>query len=296
MTSTTHDDPAAIEREIRRTQENMSSTVDRIGDQLSIKNMFNALLDKADESNIDARMILDGARRNPVALGLIAAGAIWLVSDKDAKIPSMPSLGSKTPKTPSNSHDNFSGSHGEYISHMSAIERGTDEDDAAYQRRRDTARSNFFMVERGHEEEESRFRQRLDSMSDKFRDKRRAWADTSTDLQDAAKQKARFAATKTSDLYSMNPLVSGILAAAIGAAFGSALPVTRQEKDSLGSLGQKARDAVSQQNEQLGSIVREKKDELLEKADATLNKAPSSADMGSSTDIQNADSPFMVRT
>ena len=94
----------------------------------------------------------------------------------------------------------------------------------------------------------------------------------------------------------MNPLVSGILAAAIGAAFGSALPVTRQEKDSLGSLGQKARDAVSQQNEQLGSIVREKKDELLEKADATLNKAPSSADMGSSTDIQNADSPFMVRT
>lgn len=296
MTSTTHDDPAAIEREIRRTQENMSSTVDRIGDQLSIKNMFNALLDKADESNIDARMILDGARRNPVALGLIAAGAIWLVSDKDAKIPSMPSLGSKTPKTPSNSHDNFSGSHGEYISHMSAIERAADEDDAAYQRRRDTARSNFFMLERGHEEEESGFRQRLDSMSDKFRDKRRAWADTSTDLQDAAKQKAQLAATKTSDLYSENPLVSGILAAAIGAAFGSALPVTRQEKDSLGSLGQKARDAVGQQTEQLGSIVREKKDELVEKADATLNKEPSSSDMGRSADIQNADSPFMVRT
>ncbi|WP_411290432.1 DUF3618 domain-containing protein [Sphingorhabdus sp.] len=296
MTSTTHDDPAAIELEIRRTQENMSSTVDRIGDQLSIKNMFNALLDKADESNIDVRMILDGARRNPVALGLIAAGAIWLVSDKDAKIPSMPSLGSKTPKTPSNSHDNFSGSHGEYISHMSAIERAADEDDAAYQRRRDTARSNFFMLERGHEEEESSFRQRLDSMSDKFRDKRRAWADTSTDLQDAAKQKAQLAATKTSDLYSENPLVSGILAAAIGAAFGSALPVTRQEKDSLGSLGQKARDAVGQQTEQLESIVREKKDELVEKADATLNKEPSSSDMGRSADIQNADSPFMVRT
>ena len=296
MTSTTHDDPAAIEREIRRTQENMSSTVDRIGDQLSIKNIFNALLDKADESNVDARMILDGARRNPVALGLIAAGAIWLVSDNDAKIPSMPSLGSKTPKKPSNNYDNFSGSHGEYISHMSAIERGTEEDDTAYQRRRDTARSNFFMLERGHEEEESSFRQRLDSMSDKFRDKRRAWADTSTDLQYAAKQKAQVAASKTSNLYSENPLVSGILAAAIGAAFGSALPVTRQEKDSLGSLGQMARDAVGQQTEQLGSIVRDKKDELLEKADATLNKEPSSSTIVSSNDMQNADSPFMVRT
>lgn len=296
MTSTTHDDPAAIEREIRRTQENMSSTVDRIGDQLSIKNVFNALLDKADESNIDARMILDGARRNPVALGLIAAGAIWLVSDKDAKIPSMPSMGSKTPKPDSDSHDSFSGSHGEYISHMSAIERGTDEDDAVYQRRRDTARSNFFMLERGHEEDESSFRQRLDSMSDKFRDKRRAWANTSTDLQHAAKQKAQFAASKTSDLYSENPLVGGILAAAIGAAFGSALPVTRQEKDNLGSLGQKARDAVGQQTEQLGSIVRDKKDELLEKADATLNKEPSSSDSSNTAGMQNADAPFMVRT
>ena len=95
MTNTNHEDPATIEREIRRTQENMSSTVDRIGDQLSIKNVFNALLDKADESNIDARMLLDGARRNPVALGLIAAGAIWLVSDKDATLPSLPSMGSK---------------------------------------------------------------------------------------------------------------------------------------------------------------------------------------------------------
>jgi ElaB/YqjD/DUF883 family membrane-anchored ribosome-binding protein len=296
MTTTTHEDPAAIEREIRRTQENMSSTVDRIGDQLSIKNVFNALLDKADESNVDARMILDGARRNPVALGLIAAGAIWLVSDKDAKIPSMPSLGSKTPETNNQSYDSFSGTHGEYISHMSGIQRDADEDDTTYQRRRDTARSNFFMLERGHEEDESSFRQRLDSMSDKFRDKRRAWAQTSSELQDAAKQKAQFAATKTSDLYSENPLVGGILAAAIGAAFGSALPVTRQEKENLGSLGLKARDAVGQQTEQLGSVVRDKKDELLDKADATLNKNTTASDTGSSKDMQSADAPFMVRT
>ena len=35
MTDTTTEDPAAIEREIRRTQDNMSRTVDKIGDQLS---------------------------------------------------------------------------------------------------------------------------------------------------------------------------------------------------------------------------------------------------------------------
>lgn len=296
MTTSTHDDPATIEREIRRTQENMSSTVDRIGDQLSIKNVFNALLDKADESNVDARMVLDGARRNPVALGLIAAGAIWLISDKDAKLPSMPSMGSKTPKAPKETSTHFNSSHSDYISHMSAIERGTDEDDATYQRRRDTARSNFFMLERGHDEDESSFRKRLDSMTNTFRDKRRAWANTSSDLQESARQKAQMAAHKTQDLYSENPLIGGILAAAVGAAFGSALPVTRQEKENLGSIGQKARDVVGRQTEQVGSMVRDKKDELLEKADSTLNKEMSSSNESSSqSNAQGAETPFMVQ-
>jgi ElaB/YqjD/DUF883 family membrane-anchored ribosome-binding protein len=295
MTTTSHEDPATIEREIRRTQENMSSTVDKIGDQLSIKNVFNALLDKADENNVDARMLLDGARRNPVALGLIAAGAIWLLSDKDAKIPSMPSLGSKTPKMTRETNDSFNSSHNDYISHMSAIERRSDEDDGEYQRRRDLARSNFFMVERGHDEDEHTFRQRLDALSEKFRNKRRDWAHTSTDLQAAAKQKAQFAAHKTHDFYDANPLVGGILAAAIGAAFGSALPVTKTEKDSLGSVAHKARATLGEQTEQVGSMVRDKKDELLEKADASIKKEATPGQGSTGGDINDAEAPFMVR-
>ena len=92
---TTTQDPEAIERDIRRTQEDMSRTVDKIGDQLTVKNVFNALLDKADESGVDAHYLVDGARRNPMALGLIAAGLIWLVSEKDSRFPSIPTRGKK---------------------------------------------------------------------------------------------------------------------------------------------------------------------------------------------------------
>ena len=57
MTDTTRtEDPAAIEQDIRRTQEDMSRTVDRIGNQLNFRNLFNALLDKADDNDVDARM------------------------------------------------------------------------------------------------------------------------------------------------------------------------------------------------------------------------------------------------
>jgi ElaB/YqjD/DUF883 family membrane-anchored ribosome-binding protein len=299
--TTTTEDPAAIEREIRRTQDNMSRTVDKIGDQLSIKNLFNALLDKADENNVDARMLVDGARRNPIALGLIAAGAIWLVSDKDSKIPS---LGSKFGKSGNETSDSVDTHHRDYVSHMSTVEQRADEDAMSYQRRRDTARSNFLMVERNHDEDESSFRQRLNGMTDKFREKRDAWADTADQAQTATKQtaqaavgKAKAAVGKAQDLYAGNPLVGGILAAAVGAAFGSALPITDQEKDKLGSLGEKARDVVSQQTDQVTAQVREKKDDLLDKADAALQKSPHSTERSDTSgigDMAQRETPFMA--
>ena len=274
MTDTTTQDPAAIEQEIRRTQDNMSRTVDKIGGQLTLKNVFNSLLDKADENNVDARMLLDGARRNPIALGLIAAGAIWLVSDKNSEIPS---FGDKSGKSDGKGTHGLDVHHRDYVSHMSSIEQRSDEDAVSYQRRRDTARSNFMMVERGHDEDDSSFRQRLDAMTDSFRQKRQAWADTASQAQDATTQKAKAVAgaaqdlgTKVQDLYIGNPLVGGILAAALGAALGSAAPITDIEQDKLGDLGDKARDVVDQHKDEVTSQLREKKDELLDKADAAL--------------------------
>ncbi|MBA3525308.1 MAG: DUF3618 domain-containing protein [Sphingomonas sp.] len=269
QTDTTQD-PAAIEKDIRRTQEDMSRTVDKIGDQLTPKNIFNALLDKADENDVDARMLLDGARRNPIALGLIAAGAIWLVSDKDSKFPTV------SDKFGKSSDDDFDGSdshHRDYVSHMSSVEMRDDEDSGTYQRRRDLARANFLMVERGQDEDDHGFRERLDSMTEKFREKRRAWSDSSAQAADATKDTARMAVNKTQDFYSSKPLVGGILAAAVGAAFGSTLPITRQEQETLGNVGEKARNVATEQKDQIASKLSEKKDEVLEKADQKLQQS-----------------------
>ena len=301
MTDIATDDPAAIEQEIRRTQDNMSRTVEKIGDQLSIKNLVNGLLDKADENNVDARMVLDGARRNPIAIGLIAAGAIWLISDKDSKIPS---LGSKWGKSGDSKSDGADSHHRDYVSQMSSVEQRSDEDSNSYQRRRDTARSNFLMVERNHEEDDSSFSQRLNDMTDKFREKRDAWAESATQAQVATKEKAQAAVGqakaalgKAQDLYAGNPLVGGILAAGVGAAFASALPITEQEQDKLGSLGEKAHYLVDQQTEQVTTQVREKKDELLERADAALRPSTgSSTKPEASASIENPQhqSPFVA--
>jgi hypothetical protein len=273
-TTDTTQDPAAIEQEIRRTQEEMSRTVDKIGNQFTARNLFNALLDKADENDVDARMLIDGARRNPVALGLIAAGAIWLVSDKDSKFPSLPSGKSgKSGGTDFDDTDGYDTHHRDYVSHMSSVELREGEDPVAYQRRRDIARSNFLMVERNHDEDDHGFKQRLDSMTETFRNKRRAWSDSAGQAQAATGQRARAAAGRTQELYASNPLVGGILAAAIGAAFGSALPISRQEQEKLGTVGEKARSVAGEQKDAIASQLREKKDQVLEKADGQLQQS-----------------------
>ena len=275
---TTADDPAAIEQDIRRTQDEMSKTVDKLGNQLSAKNLFNAMLDKADENGVDAQYLVEGARRNPMALGLIAAGAIWLVSDKDSKFPSMPSRGKK-PQAGTKDEFDLNGHdvhHRDYVGHMSALDMREGEDEVSYQRRRDLHRANFLMCERRPDEDEHSFRSRLDGMTESFRAKRRAWSDSASQSGGAASQKARQtarqASTQAQDMYSSNPLIGGILAAAVGAAFGSTLPVSRQEQEKLGSVGSKAREMASEQKDQLTSKAMEKKDELLDKADEKLQQ------------------------
>jgi len=275
---TTAEDPAAIERDIRRTQDEMSKTVDKLGNQLTAKNLFNAMLDKADENGVDAQYLIDGARRNPMALGLIAAGAIWLVSDKDSKFPSLPSSGKK-PQADTKDEFDLHGEdvhHRDYVSHMSALDMREGEDELSYQRRRDLHRANFLMCERRPDEDEHSFRSRLDNMTEAFRANRRAWSDSASQSSSAASEKARATARQASsraqDMYSSSPLVGGVFAAAVGAAVGSALPVSRQEQEKLGAVGSKAREMASEQKDQLTSKAMEKKDELLEKADQKLQR------------------------
>lgn len=300
MTDTkSNEDPATIERNIRRTQEDMSRTVEKLGDQLSMRNIFNALLDKADDNDVDARMLIDGARRNPMALGLIAAGAIWLVSDKDSKFPSLPSRRSKGNRGwDDDSQFDYDIHHRDYVSHMSAFERGDGEDELAYQRRRDLHRANFLMCERNPDEDDHSFRQRLNDLTANFREKRRAWSDsarqTSSETSRKAQQTAQRVSTKAQVLYDRNPLVGGILAAAIGAALGSTVPISRTEQEKLGSLGAKARDAADEQTEQLTSQVREKKDQLLEKADRTLQPTDPRSQQASEPSAGNVDAPFII--
>lgn len=280
-TTSTAQDTAAIERDIRRTQDEMSRTVDRIGDQLTPRNLLNALLDKAEDNQIDARYLLDGARRNPLALAMIAGGAIWLISDSDAKLPKLQSHSTAA----DDHHDPY---HRDYVSHMERVEWQPDEDELNYQRRRDIARANYFMIERRHDEDHHSFRQRLDEAAERFREKRRGWADSTRHAGGSIRHGGTAAVGRAREAYASNPLIGGLLAAAVGAIAGTALPLTRTEEEQLSGAGETAREKLGEQKDRLVSAAREKKDEAVERVERSA-AAPSGSTHASQTNKARPD-------
>lgn len=312
-------EPAAIEADIRRTQDEMSRTVDRIGDQLTPRSIMNALFDKAEGNNIDARMLLDGARRNPLALAMIAGGVLWLISDRDANLPKKQARTrdddhwdsdhrdegheAKSSDRHRDDHDNSI----DYVAHMNRVEWRDGEDEASFRRRRDIARSNFFMIERGHDEDEGSFRKRLDEAAEKFRETRQAVAEKargagsrlrgagegmagsvrkagdavrerSASVADQAKraggmlwERSAGMAGQATHLYDDHPVIGGLLAATAGAALATTLPVTRMEAEQLGDIGQRARGMFDQEKDKLMGAARARKDEVLHKAEDAVN-------------------------
>lgn len=273
--------PDEIEQEIRATQREMSDTVNQIEAQLTPRNLLNSLLDKADASGVDTRTLLDTARRNPLALGMIAIGGLWLVSDSDARPSALkPNLGGGS-RSRSHSRADYEPDdtfHRGYVAHMGSVEHRADEDWDAWRRRRDHARASYLMIEPRHDEDEHSFRRRLDDATESMRQRREQAADRARELArqtyegagnlaQGASKGTRRAASQARSFYDDNPLLGGLAAALLGALAGSTIPVSRTEEEQLGSLGSRAIDRAKDAARQAGERARDKKDELVEEVE-----------------------------
>lgn len=273
--------PEEIEREIRATQADMSRTVRQIEGELTPRAIIDALLDKAGQTGVDSDYLIDTARRNPLALGMIAIGGLWLVSEADARPSALKLPVGRSGGTSGASHDSaWEPEHRSYVEHMSRCERMADEDDLTYRRRRDIARANYFMIEQGHQEDEGAFRQRLDAATDSLRLRRERMSESAHAFADRSRERSRHMLADARGFYFDNPLVSGLAAAFVGAVAGSAIPATQTEEDTVGALGEQALDAAGARARQAGDVARDGKDELIDRVEEKLGQNRQSGEDG----------------
>lgn len=265
--------PDEIERDIRATQAEMNRTARQLEGELSPRNIIDSLLDKAGQTGVDSRYLTDVARRNPIALGMIAIGGLWLVSDADARLSAiklpMGSANGKSRKW-SGSSEGLHPDHRSYVEHMSRCERRPDEDDSAYRRRRDHSRASYFMMEQGHDEDEGSFRQRLDKATETMRHQREHWGESAQAMVGNSRDRARHMMDDARDFYFESPLLSGLAAAFVGAVAGSALPATRAEEEYVGRWGEQALNAAGATAHKAGDQVRQRKDAMVDRVEDSL--------------------------
>lgn len=278
--------PEEIEREIRATQAEMSRTARQIEGELTPRNIMDALLDKAGDNGVDGRYLIDAARRNPLALGMIAIGGLWLVSDADARpsamgLPMRRSNGSGNGKGSDAHGDHWHPEHRSYVEHMARCEPQPGEDEQSYRRRRDHSRASYFMLEQGHDEDESAFRRRLDEATEGLRQRRERMSEGARTFAGQSRDRTRQAMDDARGFYFDNPLLGGLAAAFVGAVAGSALPATRTEEDYVGGLGEQALDAAGSRARQAGEEVRHRKDDMLDEVDNRLGVGEADGEGGS---------------
>lgn len=284
--------PEEIERDIRATQAEMSRTVQQIGGELSPRNIIDALLDKAGQNGVDSQFLIDSARRNPLALGMIAIGGLWLVSDADARPSALGlSMGRSNGKDSHSSKDGWHPEHRSYVEHMSRCERQPGEDYQSYRRRRDHSRASYFMMEQGHEEDEGTFRKRLDEATEAMRQRRERMSERTHAFAEQSRERSRQMMDSTKGFYSDNPLLGGLAAAFVGAVAGSAIPATRIEEDYAGALGEQALDAAGAKARQAGDEIRHRKDQFLDRADEKLAHGSGQKEQGGLRSQDDTDRP-----
>lgn len=257
---------AAIEQDIKRTQDSISETIDELSEKLNPSRIVSDFFESGDGKG---SQFIKAAKDNPLAVGLIGAGLLLLVSERSGLIERFTSK----IKSGSGGYDPYGDVggdpyHHDYVSHMGNVQRLDQEDDSAYQRRRDTARSDFLMVERGHDEDEHSFRERLDTAGNKLRERTQALRDNVSDYgsaahdklsnaSDATREHLRKTSGQAKDLYRKNPAISGLVAAALGAGIGAALPMSRMENEHLGKTGDTLRHETAAIKDDVVSAARQ---------------------------------------
>lgn len=295
----------AIERDIERTQNSISDTVEQLQERFSPRALMNSIIGDDDGSD----KLVNAAKTNPLGVALLGAGALMLASGRTGSsigtgISSLTDrIGGRSnnrgvPAEPSDPH------HRSYLSHMNAVSHAEGESADDYRRRRDRARSSYFIIEQGHDEEESAFRTRLDNAGEALRSRTAAFGDmlssggqsigdgassaadwvgdTASSAGSSLRSGGRRASAKAQAGYQQSPLVGGLIAAAVGAILGAVIPETSYEDEMLGDYGDAARakagDLADTAKSKASELAEQGKAKATDAAKTALDKADSKLD------------------
>lgn len=242
--------PEEIERDIRRTREEVSSTIDAIQSKLSPGQMMDQAINYA-RTSLPAEFgsnLNKQVRDNPLPVSLIGIGLAWLMMSDPSKPKRRPSsvhepVGA-TGRMPLSSSDAYDSP---YSGGSSAYSTSSEQDEGAVHRAI------------------SKVSETGEGMKNKLNETGQGMKNKAIDLSHRSQEQYNRAKTGFSHMLEEQPLIVGAIGLALGAAFGAALPRTQRENELMGHTRDDLMESATQR-------VSEQADKLAETTQQTLDK------------------------
>jgi ElaB/YqjD/DUF883 family membrane-anchored ribosome-binding protein len=215
-----------IRRDIERTQQEMSRTIDEIQYRLSPHTMMERTKHSMREAGVKAsRGMMDRVRDNPLGAAMVGVGLYLLMRDSSPD-----------------------GYDVEFIPET----RGWDETGAQYSSVGEY-RDLEFEGDRGGDGKMAQARERIGEAKERVSETAHAAAERARQMKMQARYRMSRARYQSRDVFQENPLIAGVAAIAAGAILGALIPETEKEHELMGDTRdrlmdrakEKARDGVS---------------------------------------------------
>ena len=259
----TQPNQTAREAQLDQDRESLNSTLDELQGRMSVDHLAREALGLLRENVGPYTHSVDRAiRANPMALALTGAGLAWLIFGGRTGDKHESGQGGQHPNGSRSFPYGIAGDTPDYTSRGYA--GGIKSDDDGWSRRVDTLRRRasgmLAGLERGAKDYASEsgrilseftadmrgaFRHGLDDLSDAARERVTQAREAAYAARLRVERGAREGGRQTVQLVDDHPMVAGVIAMAVGAAFAAALPRTRIEDRSFGAESDRLMDAAA---------------------------------------------------
>lgn len=282
--------PEEIERDIQRTREEVSSTIDAIQSKLSPGQMMDQAINYARTSlpadfgsNLNQQV-----RDNPLPVSLIGIGLAWLMMSDPNKPKRRTSTvydpvgaSRRTPLGSGDPYDSYESYDSTYVGAASSYPTSNDQEEGTVHRAMSRVSETGEGMKHKLSETSQGVKNRLSETGHRLSETGQGMKNKASDLGHRSQEQYYRAKTGFSHMLEEQPLIVGAIGLALGAAFGAALPRTQRENELMGHTRDDLMESAAQR-------VNEQADKLAEKTQQTLDKVGSK--VGEANELNNEDS------
>lgn len=290
--------PEEIERDIQRTRDEVSSTIDAIQSKLTPGQMMDQALSYA-KTSLPADFgsnLGQTVRENPVPVALIGVGIAWLMMSGQQGQHSRTQVYGGASRSDALNRSTTSPYDASFGAENSSYEYGEEHHEGSVRHAMGKVSGAGRDAKNRVSETGQHMKERISGTGQQMKERASHMRDRANELGHRSQENYYRAKDRFGQMLDEQPLVLGALGIALGASLGAAMPRTRREDEMMGSTRDRLMEQAKQRaNEQAGK-VQEVANKAMKEAKEDAGNSAGSPEVASNSARDMEEHPVLVET